>query len=147
MNAIRGNSNLINAGLRLLMLAAIMFASAACVHWPDVASDCQSYGVLETHQPMGHSVEIEPLYHDELDARCRDAKDAIAMVNPGAEIKGCVIPKDSGVVAAYYSVGDQCAKFHEICHAMHGSGHTERYERDLEQGIPMPYCPRVQLKL
>jgi hypothetical protein len=140
----KGNLKTAHAGFRALILSSLALTLTACVHWPDIASDCESYGVVENRQPMGDLMHIEPLYSDELNSRCSDVKVAIAMINPDAQIKGCVIPEANGVVSAYYSVGDRCAQYHEMCHAMHGGAHTERYMRELEQGIPMPYCPENQ---
>jgi hypothetical protein len=146
MDINKGNRQVNHAGARLLALSSLTLLLVGCIHWPEIASDCESYGVLENHQPMGQLVSIEALYTDELNERCQGVKPAIAMINPEANIKGCIIPAHNGAVSAYYSVGDRCAKYHEMCHAMHGGGHTERYERELENGIPMPYCPQNQLK-
>ena len=146
METNKGNLKFNQAGLCSLILTSLTLLLAGCVHWPDIASDCESYGVLENNQPMGHSMKVEALYSDELNVRCKDVKDAIAVINPDSEIRGCVIPKMNGTVAAYYSVGDRCAMYHEMCHAMHGPGHSERYTRELEQSIPMPYCPKNQLR-
>lgn len=142
----RGNLKTAQVGFRALILSFLALTLTACVHWPDIASDCESYGVVENHQPMGEVMRIEPLYNDELNSRCGDVKVAIAMINPDSQIRGCVIPEENGVVSAYYSVGDRCAQYHEMCHAMHGGAHTERYMRELGEGHPMPYCPRNQLK-
>lgn len=145
METNKGILKINHAGIRPLTLSCLTLILAGCVHWPDIATDCESYGVVENNQPMGHLMRIEPLYSDELEIRCRGVKNAIAMVNPDAQIRGCVIPETNAIVAAYYSVGDRCAKYHEMCHAMHGREHTQRYTRELEQGIPMPYCPQNHL--
>lgn len=130
-----------------LFIFSIPILLSACVHWPEVATDCDAYGVTEDNQPMGSIVHLEPLFRDELDVLCADVKEATAKINPDARISGCAIPKEDGSVAAYYWVGDRCAMNHELCHAKHGTGHTERYMQDLERGVPMPYCPTNQLKL
>lgn len=130
-----------------LFMISLPILLSACVHWPEVATDCAAYGVTEDNQPMGSVVHLEALYRDQLDVLCADVKEATAKINPDAQISGCAIPKSDGSVAAYYWVGDRCAMNHELCHAKHGSGHTERYLKDLENGHPMPYCPTNQLKL
>jgi hypothetical protein len=33
---------------------------------------------------------------------------------------------------------------HELCHALHGTTHTQRYLDDVEKGVPLPYCPPNQ---
>ena len=133
------------------MLLAALFSGtivlAGCVHWPDIATDCASYGVMEKHQPMGARVSVEPLFRDELDAQCAAVREAAARFNPEARISGCVIPQPDGTATVYYWAGDTCALNHELCHARHGSGHTERYLSDLEQGVPTPYCPENQLNV
>jgi hypothetical protein len=118
---------------------------AGCVHWPDIAYDCESYGVREDNQPMGPMLPIEALYRNELDVNCAGVKEALARIKQDAQVAGCVVPQQNGTVAAYYGVGDRCAMNHELCHVKHGTGHTERYDNDLKNGIPMPYCPVNQL--
>lgn len=117
----------------------------ACVHWPAIATDCDSYGVTEDYAPMGNVVHVEPLHHAQLNSACA----GVAAPNAafGTELAGCAIARGNGMVDAYYSMGDQCAMNHELCHAKHGPGHTERYLQELKDGIPMPYCPRNQLSL
>ena len=154
MKAVRGKKKFADAPstakshsslARLITLSALPLVFSACVHWPDVATDCESYGVTESHTPMGNIVHLEPLYRDELDVRCAGVDLSNAAF--GTEISGCVIAQDSGILNAYYWVGDRCAMNHEICHAKHGPGHTERYLQELKDGVPMPYCPRNQLRL
>ena len=53
-----------------LTLSCLPVLLAGCVHWPDIATDCESYGVSENYSPMGTLAHIEPLYRDELDVRC-----------------------------------------------------------------------------
>lgn len=134
------------AGKQLFVFSLPILLSA-CISWPEVATECDAYGVPEDNQPMGGVVHLEPLYRDQLDAQCADVKEATAKINPDAQISGCAIPQEDGSVAAYYWVGDRCAMNHELCHAKHGTGHTERYLQDLESGVPMPYCPTNQLKM
>lgn len=129
--------------MRLITLSALPLLFTACVHWPDIATDCESYGVTENNTPMGHLVHLEPLYHDELNTRCAGVQHSNAAHD--TEIRGCAIPQGHGLVDAYYSVGDRCAMNHELCHAKHGPGHTERYVKELQDGVPMPYCPSNQL--
>lgn len=128
---------------------AVVFCSsvvlAGCLHWPDVATECDAYGVMENHEPMGTVVIAEPLFRDQLDVQCADVKEAAAEINPNAQVSGCVISQDDGIVRAYYWTGDKCALNHELCHAAHGPEHTEQYLADLESGVPMPYCPENQL--
>ena len=126
-----------------LTLSCLPVLLAGCVHWPDIATDCESYGVSENYSPMGTLAHIEPLYRDELDVRCAGVAEENAA--QGTEISGCVIPHENGVVEAYYWVGDRCAMNHEMCHFKHGPGHTERYIREVHEGTPMPYCPENQL--
>lgn len=134
------------AGRGLLFLACTASVLlTGCVHWPDVASECDAYGVTEANQPMGNLVVTEPLFREELDVVCADVKEATARINPDAQISGCVVPEGSGIAKAYYWTGDRCALNHELCHAKHGPGHTDRYLSDLERGVPMPYCPENQL--
>ena len=130
-----------------LTILILPFLMAGCVHWPDIATDCEAYGVLETDQPMAYYGRIEPLPADELDRHCASIKEAVAKINPGAQIRGCVIPEPDGMVSAYYSVGDQCARNHELCHVMHGTGHTARYNEKAADNHPRPYCPENQLQL
>jgi hypothetical protein len=129
--------------LTLLFISTVTLMG--CIHWPDIATDCESYGVIESGEPMGTIVTIEPLFSDQLDIQCAGVTEAAAHLNPDARISGCAIPHDNGVVRAYYWTGDRCAMNHELCHAKHGSGHTERYLRELQAGVPMPYCPENQL--
>lgn len=129
----------------LIVLLCSTVSLMGCVHWPDIATDCESYGVIESGEPMGNIVTIEPLFRDQLDVQCAGVTEAAAHLNPDAQVTGCAIPQDNGVVRAYYWKGDRCAMNHELCHAKHGSGHTERYLTELEQGVPMPYCPENQL--
>lgn len=130
----------------VLILSGSMVLTG-CVHWPDIASECEQYGVMESNQPMGQIVHLQPLYRDQLDVVCADVKDATAKINPDAQISGCAISKDDGSVNAYYWVGDKCAMNHELCHAIHGAEHTERYLQELKIGMSRPYCPANQLKL
>ena len=130
-----------------VLLSLLPFLFAGCVHWPDIATDCEAYGVLETGQPMAHYGRIEPLSADELDRQCESINAAVAKINPDAQIRGCVIPEADGMVSAYYSVGDQCARNHELCHVMHGTEHTARYLEKAENNHPRPYCPENQLQL
>lgn len=153
MDAAKGIANVNGTCLRALLNAlrtsrsALFFLSLfllACASMPAIASDdCESYGVAENHSPMGTTVHIEPLYRDELKVRCAGVNFANAAT--GTEIAGCSIPHENGMVEAYYWVGDKCAMKHELCHAQHGLGHTERYTRELQAGVPMPYCPSNQL--
>ena len=131
-------------GFMALLFSGTVFL-AGCVHWPDIATECEAYGVTEADEPMGSIVVVEPLFRDQLDMQCADVKEATARINPDAQISGCVIPEHGGVAKAYYWKGDRCALNHELCHAKHGPGHTERYLSDLERGVPMPYCPENQL--
>jgi len=134
-------------GISSLFCLPIVFT--ACVSWPDIAYDCESYGVSENNQPMGNLVHIEPQNREQLDVSCQAAENATAKYNTHGEthFNGCAIPYRDGTVLAYYRVGDKCAKNHELCHAIHGTEHTERYKQQLESGVPMPYCPSNQLKL
>lgn len=134
-----------NARIFLATLFTGTLILAGCVHWPDVATDCDAYGVAERNQPMGSLVIAEPLFRDELDVRCADVREATARINPNAQVSGCVIPGTDGIARAYYWKGDTCAFNHELCHAKHGPEHTERYLADLQRGIAMPYCPESQL--
>ena len=127
-------------------LCCLSLSLAGCIHWPDIATDCSSYGVRPDNRPMGVLVGVEPLYHDELSVRCEGAKVAVIRIHPAAEVRGCVIAYENGTVEAFYSIGDQCAMLHELCHAAHGPSHTEAYEQDLQMGHPLAYCPRNQLK-
>lgn len=133
------------AGVFLGTLTGAALLLGGCVHWPDIATECDAYGVTENHQPMGTVVLVEPLFRDELEIQCAGVKAAVARINPDARISGCVIPQPDGAAKAYYWTGDKCALNHELCHAAHGPGHTERYLSDLERGVPMPYCPENQL--
>lgn len=132
---------------RKLSAACLPILLSACVSWPEVATECDEYGVIEANQPMGDVVHLEAMYRDQLEVVCASVKEATAKINPDAQISGCAIPKSDGSVAAYYWVGDRCAMNHELCHAKHGTGHTERYMDELKRGVPMPYCPTNQLKL
>jgi hypothetical protein len=134
-----------NAVRSIFVLCCLPVVLTACVHWPDIATECESYGVSEGHQPMGNIVVAEPLYRDELESKCEGAEHATARINPDAKISGCAVSREDGIVHAYYWVGDRCAMNHELCHAMHGAGHTARYERELADGVTMPYCPSNQL--
>jgi hypothetical protein len=131
--------------MHFLTWSCLPLLFAGCVHWPDIAYDCESYGVREDNQPMGPMLAIEALYRDELDVNCAGVKEAVAQINHEAQVAGCVVPRQNGTVAAYYWVGDRCAMNHELCHVKHGTGHTERYDKDLKNGVPMPYCPVNQL--
>ncbi len=128
-----------------IALSCLLLLMTGCATLPEPGTQCESYGVREDHLPMGTKVHIEPLYSDELRIHCADVKHAVAKHNVNAQIRGCVIPGKSGVVSAFYRVGDHCAMNHELCHAIHGPGHTSRYLRDLRNGVPMPYCPENQL--
>ena len=128
---------------RLITLSVVPLLFTACVHWPDIATDCESYGVTEANTPMGSVVRLEPLYRDELNTRCAGVDHSSAA--SGTELSGCAIAQKDGTVDAYYWVGDRCAMNHELCHAKHGRGHTDRYTRELRDGVPMPYCPYNQL--
>ncbi len=130
----------------IALAASLPMLLSACVHWPDIAYECEAYGVVENNQPMGALLEIKPLYRDELEAKCADVKHAMAQINPDAKVSGCVVDREDGAVEAYYWVGDRCAMNHELCHVMHGADHTERYDRELASGVPMPYCPQNQFK-
>ncbi len=128
-----------------IALSCLLLLMTGCTTLPELGTQCESYGVREDHLPMGTKVHIEPLYSDELRIHCADVKLAVSQHNSNANIRGCVIPGRSGLVSAYYRVGDHCAMNHELCHAIHGPGHTPRYLRDLRNGVPMPYCPENQL--
>ena len=131
--------------VQLAALSALPLLFTACVHWPDIATDCASYGVSEDRAPMGYVVRLEPLFRSELDQACAGVDHTNAAY--GTAVSGCVIAHANGLVDAYYWVGDRCAMNHELCHAKHGPGHTERYVRELRDGVPMPYCPPNQLSL
>ena len=135
-----------NTRNRRIALSLLPILLAGCVHWPAIATECETFGVREDDQAMGQMLHIRALHRDELDIHCAAVREATARNYPNAEVRGCVIPQSNGMVAAFYSVGDRCAMYHEICHARHGPNHTERYLRDLANGIPMPYCPNNQLK-
>ena len=117
----------------------------ACAGYPEITTDCESYGVTEAGQPMGEVVHIAPLTLNELQVRCAAAEEVTVSAQVSAEIRGCAIPHRNGFIEAYYWVGDNCAMQHELCHARHGPGHTVRYLRELSAGIPRPYCPTNQL--
>lgn len=137
----------IGMGWRGIVLTCLPILFAGCVSLPDIAHNCEAYGVSEDHQPMGSMVHIEPLRGDQLEVSCAGAE-MVAFGNPvqgEIQISGCAIPHPDGMVRAYFRVGDHCAKSHELCHALHGRKHTARYEHDLRNGVPMPYCPRNQL--
>ena len=148
-NRARQHAIVIHARTILLTLSCLPVLFAGCAQMPakdfDFATNCEAYGVIENHAPMGTMVHIKPLYRDELKVRCAGVPEANAA--EGTEISGCTIPHPDGVVESYYWVGDQCAMNHELCHFRNGPGHTERYLRELREGIPMPYCPSNQLKL
>lgn len=129
--------------MHLVTISVLPLLLTACIHWPEIATECEEYGVIEGNSPMGSVVHVEPLDHDELNTRCAGVDHSNAA--GGTEIRGCVIPQSNGMVNAFYSVGDRCAMNHELCHAKHGSGHTERYVKELRDGVPMPYCPSNQL--
>lgn len=145
-NCDRGDSRRLgcvrNCAIALIFLP---FLFSGCVHWPDIATECDAYGVREDHQPLGSLIRVEAVYGDELEIRCAAAKVAAVRNHPDLRIRGCVIPYTNGMVYAYYSVNDRCAMYHEMCHAIHGLNHTDRYLQDLEKGTPMPYCPGNQL--
>lgn len=128
-----------------MALSCLLLLITGCAALPEPGTQCESYGVREDHAPMGTRVHIEPLYTDELNIHCAAVELAVKQHNSEAQIRGCVIPRASGDVSAYYRVGDHCAMNHELCHAIHGSRHTSRYLRDLQNGVPMPYCPGNQL--
>jgi hypothetical protein len=130
---------------RLIAISVLPLLFSACVHWPDIATDCESYGVLESGNAMGEVNLVEPLYRDQLDETCSGVSFPTAA--EGTKVSGCTIPKNDGSVDVYYWVGDRCALNHELCHAKHGYGHTDRYEQELKEGIAMPYCPQNQLSL
>ncbi len=94
---------------------------------------------------MGTVAHLEPLFRDELNIRCAGVN--LDHAATGTEISGCTIPRANGTVEAYYWAGDTCAMEHELCHIKHGPGHTERYLRELQAGVPMPYCPSNPLSL
>ena len=129
----------------LIAISVLPLFFSACVHWPDIATDCESYGVVESGESMGQVNLVEPLYRDQLNQACADVDFENAA--HGTEISGCTVPQDNGSIEVYYWVGDRCALNHELCHAKHGSGHTDRYLQELKDGIVMPYCPRNQLSL
>ena len=131
---------------RVPVLALIVLLSG-CVHWPDVATNCEAYGVVERGQPMGTVLHIQSLEYDELQERCWNVREDAATISRFSSIRGCVIPGSNGEVYGYYAKGDQCAMYHEMCHAIHGVGHTERYLKDVESHHLRPYCPENQLKL
>jgi hypothetical protein len=131
---------------RLLIIVLPIFLFG-CVHWPDIASNCEAYGVLETHDPIAHFGRIEPLAADQLELRCASIKETATQLNPGATIKGCVVLMADGSVSAYYSEGDTCAKNHELCHILHGFEHTASYLEKASINHPRPYCPENQLTL
>lgn len=130
---------------RLLSLLFVPLLFSACVHWPDIAQDCESYGVVENNNPLGHVTEVQPLYRKELDQACAGVDLSVAA--HGSQVSGCAIANPDGKVDVYYWVGDRCALNHELCHAKHGSGHTDRYLQEVKDGVPMPYCPQNQLSL
>jgi hypothetical protein len=127
----------------MILLFSVLLAS--CVHWPDVNKDCESYGVAESRSPMGNKVQLIPLGRADLDRICGGVRSQVASVHPKAEVNGCAIPQRDGSVLAYYREGDRCAMNHELCHTLHGTNHTGRYLEELAAGIPMPYCPGMQL--
>lgn len=129
--------------LPMILLFSVLLAS--CVHWPDVNEDCESYGVAESRSPMGNIVQIIPLGRADLDRICGAVRSQVVSVHPEAVVNGCAIPQRDGSVLAYYREGDRCAMNHELCHALHGTNHTGRYLEELAAGIPMPYCPGMQL--
>jgi hypothetical protein len=129
--------------LPTILLLSLFLAS--CVHWPEVNEDCESYGVAESRTPMGYKVHAMPLGRADLDRICGAVRSQVAGVHPEALVNGCAIPQRDGSVLAYYRDGDRCAMNHELCHALHGTNHTERYLEELAAGIPMPYCPAMQL--
>lgn len=129
--------------LPVILLLGVSLAS--CAHLPDINEDCESYGVVESGRPMGQKVHAQPLTRADLDRICGAARAQYAGVQTGTMVNGCAIPQPDGSVLAYYRDGDRCAMNHELCHALHGTGHTERYLEDLSAGIPMPYCPGIQL--
>lgn len=132
-------------GLRLPALLFVPMLFSACVHWPDIASDCESYGVVENYVSLGNVTQVQPLYRKELEEACAGVDFSNAA--HGTEISGCTIPQADGKVDVFYWVGDRCAMNHELCHAKHGAGHTDRYLQELKDGVPMPYCPQNQLTL
>lgn len=126
---------------RAVLCACAPLLFAACVHWPDVSTECSLYGVAENQRPLGHIVVAKAVFHDELYARCGEiARDSLK-INAAGTIAGCVVPHPDGTVYAYYRVGDRCALNHELCHALHGIEHTGRYLEDLTRGAAAPYCP------
>lgn len=129
--------------LPLILLFGVFLAS--CVHWPDISQDCESYGVTESRTSMGNQVHAIPLGRADLDRFCSGVQSQVASIHPQAEVNGCAIPQRDGSVLAYYREGDRCAMNHELCHALHGSHHTDRYLEELAAGVPMPYCPGTQL--
>ncbi len=144
-NVLPSNATSRPAIFRLLALSLVPLLFSACVHWPDIASDCESYGVLENETPMGTINRVEPLYREQLDQACAGVDFSNAA--HGTKVSGCAIPHADGGVDVFYWVGDRCAMNHELCHAKHGSGHTDRYLQELKDGVPMPYCPSNQLSL
>jgi len=137
------NSVMDELGRSLVLLFS--FFLGACAGYPKITTDCASYGVTEAGQPMGEVVHIAPLTLNELQLRCAVVEEAMVSAQVATEIHGCTIPHRNGFIEAYYWVGDNCAMQHELCHARHGTGHTERYLRELSAGIPRPYCPINQL--
>ena len=137
------------APFHVFILVCVVYALTGCVHYPDiqVAHSCEAYGVAENHEAMGSVLHMKPLGQEELQKTCMTAPGVAAQVRDGQHIRGCVFTGTNGELYGYYSAGDRCSMYHEMCHAMHGEGHTHRYEQDLANGVPMPYCPSNQISL
>lgn len=137
------------APFHVFILLCAALALNGCVHYPDiqVAHSCEAYGVAENHEAMGSVVHMTPLGQQELQKTCMTAPGVAARLSNGQQIRGCVFTGRNGELYGYYSAGDRCAMYHEMCHALHGVEHTHRYRQDIENGVPMPYCPSNQLSL
>ena len=90
---------------------------------------------------MASHIFVQPLQQDELGDACASVRHNVTMVHAQAEVTGCLIPRHNGTALAFYRAGDVCAMRHEICHALHGPKHTDRYLQDLANGMSLPYCP------
>ncbi|MBT8039081.1 MAG: hypothetical protein KJN78_02440 [Gammaproteobacteria bacterium] len=137
----------LRTALLLASAGIIALLNSACVSWPDIESNCDAYGVVETYQPMASRIHVQGLPHDELRKVCSGGNGPRALMRDRFIVKGCVIPTGNDSVYAYYAQGDRCAELHERCHARHGTRHTDRYMHDLFSDKPMPYCPKNQLSL
>lgn len=118
----------------LTALVAV-FLCACAAPSPYEPGNCERYGVLETGNSMGAILIAEERFQDDLEVVCGEPE-------PPHERAGCVIQVVEGV-AIFWRHDDPYAKNHEICHALNGPEHTEKYERDLANGHPAPYMPDI----